>query len=126
MAAAASGEAANAFESALRAIALEVPGLEVEPQVTIRDGALSARADLVDRRLHLVLEADCFAWHGSRAALASDCRRYNRMVISGWLVLRFSYEDVMFHPDEVREVLVAAVALAELLTEVGRGRRRAA
>jgi hypothetical protein len=32
----------------------------------------------------------------------------------------------MFHPDEVSEVLVAAVALAELLSEVGRDRLRAA
>ena len=47
-------------------------------------------------------------------------------LVAGWLVLRFSYEDVMFRPDEVCEVLVAAVALAELLTEVGRGQRRAA
>ena len=58
-----------------------------------------------------------------RAALASDARRYNMLVVNGWTVLRFSYEDVMFHPDEVRRVLVAAVALAELLVEVGiRGR----
>ena len=45
------------------------------------------------------------------------------LVVNGWTVLRFSYEDVMFQPDEVRRVLVAAVALAELLVEVGiRGR----
>lgn len=122
----ATAKAANAFESALRAIAVTVPGLHVEPQGTIQDGNFSARVDLVDRRLWIALEADSFEWHGSRSALASDCRRYNRMVIAGWLVLRFSYEEVMFHPAAVREVLVAAVALAELMTEAGLIRHGAA
>lgn len=121
----ADGRAANPFESALRAIALTVPGLHVEPQVVVRDGTFSARADLVDRRLRIVLEADSFAWHGSRSALASDCRRYNRMVVAGWLVLRFTYEDVMFQADEVRTILVEVVALAGWLNEVGSSRATA-
>lgn len=113
-----SGLAANAFESALRAITHRVPGLEVTPQVTIADGPFTVRPDLVDQRLRVVLEADSFAWHGSRSALASDCRRYNMLVVHGWIVLRFCYEDVMFHPDEVERTLIAVVALAELLNKV--------
>jgi very-short-patch-repair endonuclease len=116
----------NPFESALRAITHQVPGLAVEPQVVIRDGSFVVRPDLVDQRLWLVLEADSFAWHGSRSALTSDARRYNGLVVRGWMVLRFSYEDVMFQPADVRAVLVAAVALAEVLTEVGRQPRHAA
>jgi hypothetical protein len=57
--------------------------------------------------------------HGGRAQLSSDARRYDLLVVNGWLVLRFSYEHVMRHPDFVRRVLVAAVALAELLLEAG-------
>lgn len=115
--AASSGLAANAFESALRAITHRVPGLEVTPQVTIADGPFTVRPDLVDERLRVVLEADSFEWHGSRAALASDCRRYNMLVVHGWIVLRFCYEDVMFHPEEVERTLIAVVALAELLSK---------
>jgi very-short-patch-repair endonuclease len=112
--------AANPFESTLRAIAHDVPGLDVVPQVVIADGDFTARPDLVDERLWLVLEADSFEWHGKRSALASDARRYNLLVVRGWIVLRFTYEDVMFRADEVRQTLSAAVALAELLSEVGR------
>lgn len=108
VAAVASGLAANPFESVLRAICLDVPGLSVRPQVTIVDGDFRARADLVDPRLRIVCEADSFAWHGSRSALASDARRYNRMVVGGWIVLRFTWEDVMLHPEEVRRVLERA------------------
>jgi very-short-patch-repair endonuclease len=101
--------AANPFESVLRAIALEVDGLAVEPQVEIWEPEFLGRVDLADRRLRIVIEADSFEWHGGRDQLASDCRRYNGLVIHGWLVLRFSWEDVMFHADEVRRVLQAVV-----------------
>lgn len=110
-----SPRAANPFESVTRAIAHDVPGLSVRPQVVISEDGFTARPDLVDEQLRIVIEADSFKWHGKRSALASDARRYNRLVVRGWMVLRFSYEDVMFHPDQVRAVLVAAVALAELM-----------
>lgn len=105
--------AANPFETVLRAIALDVPGLTVHPQVQVHP---QARPDLVDERLRIVLEADSFEWHGSRAALARDARRYNLLVVEGWLVLRFAWEDVMHDPGYVRQVLIAAVAFAEMLT----------
>jgi very-short-patch-repair endonuclease len=115
----ASAEAANPFESVLRAIALDVPGLDVRPQVTIREPDITARPDLVDEALRIVLEADSFEWHGGRAQLSADARRYDLLVVNGWLVLRFSYEHVMLHPEFVRRVLVAVVALAERMREVG-------
>ncbi len=104
-------EAANPFESCLRAIANQVPGLSVSPQVLITSVQPWCRPDLVDVDLHLILEADSFAWHGDRQALARDAKRYNLLVADGWLVLRFSWEDVMFDPDYVRSVLEAVVAL---------------
>ncbi len=117
IAALATPEAANPFESVLRAIALAVPRLTVRPQVSLHradpgvigGGQFLGRPDLVDEQLRIVLEADSFEWHGDRAALRSDARRYNAFVVNGWLVLRFSWEDVMFRPDEVRAVLIAAV-----------------
>lgn len=111
-------EAANPFESVLRAIALDVPGLRVDPQVVIRSATCWARPDLVDRELGIALEADSFEWHGGRADLRRDARRYNLLVVEGWIVLRFSWEDVMFDQAYVRSVLVAAVALAHRRTEV--------
>lgn len=99
-------EAANPFESCLRWIASTVPGLDVEPQVWLP--GKNVRPDLVDADRKLVLEAESFEWHGDRAALRRDAKRYNAMVVDGWLVLRFSWEDVMFHPEYVRTLLVAA------------------
>lgn len=103
-------EAANPFESVLRSVAVEVPGLRVEPQVLITSTQPWCRPDLVDRDLRIVLEADSFEWHGNRQALARDARRYNLLVADGWVVLRFAWEDVMLDPDYVRGVLVAVVS----------------
>lgn len=102
----------------MRAIALEVGGLMVRPQVTIRTPDIVVRPDLVDDQLRIVLEADSFAWHGGRAQLSADARRYDLLVVSGWLVLRFSYEHVMLQPQFVRRVLEAAVAPAARMKQV--------
>jgi len=104
----ASEKAANPFESVLRAIAVEVVGLAALPQVWVDD---IGRPDLVDVKLRLVVEADSFEFHGRRRALTKDCERYNAFVIGGWLVIRFSWEHVMFEPDYVRQVLTSMVAL---------------
>jgi very-short-patch-repair endonuclease len=71
----------------------------------------SIRPDLSDAALRIALEADSFTWHGSRDALKRDCRRYNLLVLGGWRVLRFTWEDVMLAPDQVRTTLEAAVAV---------------
>jgi very-short-patch-repair endonuclease len=117
----ATGDAANPFESVLRAIALGVPGLGVRPQVLVLDEPFSVRPDLSDERLRIALEADSFEWHGNRDALKRDCRRYNLLVAHGWRVLRFTWEDVMLEPEHVRRTLLAVVGLAERRAEVHRG-----
>ena len=105
----ASGLAANPFESVLRAIALDVPGLDLRPQVPIDDRGFRGRPDLVDEALRLVVEADSHEFHAStRGQHNRDCARYNALVVRGWTVLRFTWEQVMFDRDSVREVLVSA------------------
>jgi len=116
--------AANPFESVLRALAIEA-GLQVEPQVPLSGRGLIARPDMIDEKRGLILEADSFEWHGSRAALKRDCRRYTAMVVAGWRVLRFAWEDVMHDQDYVRSVL-RAVGRPPERTEVARRTRPAA
>lgn len=105
---AADARADNPFESVLRAIGLNVPGLRLVPQVEIRTpGRRLMRPDLVDERLRIVVEADSFEHHGSRKALVLDCSRYDNLVADGWTVLRFAWEHVMHRPAWVRSTLVA-------------------
>lgn len=106
----ATAEAANPFESALRAVALDVAGLALRPQVEVRDPHFIGRVDLADERMRVALEADSWTWHGNRLAFERDCRRYNALVAHGWLVLRFTYDDVVRNPAEVAATLEAVVA----------------
>lgn len=114
---AASGDSANPFESTLRAIALTVPGLHVEPQVVIDGPQVWARPDLVDRERRIVLEAESFEFHADRTGFRKDVRRYTLLVAAGWLVLRFTWEDVMLRPHYVREVLMRIVGAVDTRTE---------
>jgi very-short-patch-repair endonuclease len=116
--------AANPFESALRAICLGIRGLKVRPQVPLYAGAeFLGRPDLVDTDLGIVIEADSFQWHGTRGALVRDAQRYNGFAAAGWLVLRFTWEDVFLHAHRVEEVLRIAVARQD--QRVPQARRRA-
>ena len=110
----ADGRAANPFESALRGTVLDAGLTTFEPQVELRGRGMRVRVDLADRRRKIVLDADSFAWHGSRSALARDCRRYDELVSSGWLVLRFAWEQVMFSEPWVARTVLATVRLRDM------------
>lgn len=121
----ADGRAANPFESALRALALDIPGLSVEPQaeiaVSLGSGALGSsgtgsdeddqvyRVDLADRRLGIVIEADSYTWHGTKEGFVRDCWRYSALIAEGWAVLRLSWDAVRSHPEAVRQLLALLV-----------------
>lgn len=105
----ASAKADNPFESALRAIALDVPGLTVRPQGWIGD---SGRVDLVDERLMIAVEADSWEFHGgSRETFKHDVRRYAEFARRGWVVVRFLWEDVMHQPEHVHRALAQTAAV---------------
>lgn len=117
------GQAANPFESVLRALALDVPGLRVVPQGEVEGVGF---ADLLDRRLKVVAEAESFEFHSGKEALRRDVQRYTAMTRRGFTVVRFLWEEVMFQPAYVREVLGDVTALSEARLRSGGKRRRSA
>lgn len=114
VAAGATSRSANPFESVIRAQANLVPGLDVQAQlaVPVPGTTLVLHPDLADARLGIAVEAESFEWHGTSAALTRDCRRYNTFTQLGWLLVRFSWYQVMFEPAYVHRTLIDAVALA--------------
>ena len=110
VAASADARAANPFESCLRAIALATDGLRVRPQFQVAEPGLFATVDLADPVRRIALEAEGFEFHGTRAGLERDCRRYTELTIYGWRVLRYTWHDVMFRPAWVRWTIEALVA----------------
>jgi very-short-patch-repair endonuclease len=53
----------------------------------------------------LAVEIDGAATHANAEALGRDLRRQNALVLEGWTVLRFTWEDVVRYPDQVVEAL---------------------
>ena len=112
MATQASHLAANPFESVLRAIVLGFAALQVEPKGAVATRHRTYHPDLVDRRRRLALEADSWEFHTGQDAHARDCVRYTELTLAGWRVLRFTWEQMMRHPDYVREVPAAVTSEA--------------
>lgn len=101
--------AANPFESVLRALCLQVPGLSVVTQHEIKDRGFFAQVDLADTELRIVIEAEGFEHHGTREGLRRDCRRYTGLAARGWVVVRFTWDEVMFETEYVVAALRATV-----------------
>ena len=105
----ADGRAHGPFESALRAICLDVPGLEVEPQAEVRLQGLTIHPDLVCAEHRLIIEAESFAWHASAPALLRDCERYTLSAVDDWRIARFGYTHVRNERDWVQDLLTRLV-----------------
>jgi very-short-patch-repair endonuclease len=101
----ADGDAANPFESALRAAVLDAGLTGFGPQQPVPIGGMTLHVDLGDPRRRIAVEADSFTHHGTRTALRDDCRRYDELVRSGWTVLRFAWEHVVLDPAWVGAVV---------------------
>jgi very-short-patch-repair endonuclease len=110
----ASAKAANPLESILHAICRGIDGLSVVQQLLIYESEGNAEVDLADQALRLVIEAEGYESHGTRAGFDKDCRRYTVLATAGWLVLRFTWTQVMFEPEWVAARIEQAVALQRM------------
>jgi very-short-patch-repair endonuclease len=111
-------EAHNAFESVLRGTLIDAGITDLVPQLAVALPRFTAHLDLGDAARRIAVEADSFTYHSTREAFSRDCERYDELVAAGWLVLRFTWEQVMFRPAWVVETV--------LQTRDGRRRLRSA
>ena len=105
---AADRRAESPLESLVRACTLQA-GMHAVPQASIADDAFFARVDLADLERGIVVEADSYRHHATREGFERDCGRYDDLVVRGWLVLRFTWRQVMNDPAWVEARLVAAM-----------------
>jgi len=109
VAAAATGLSESFLESMLRSLLLEAGLDSFEPQVLVEHNGIRMRIDLGDRDSRIAVEAEGYQFHGSAADFAADCRRYDDLGAAGWLVLRFTYQQVLGDPawvvDTVRQAI---------------------
>ena len=81
-------------------------------QYPVRDnGGLIGRVDFAWPTQRVIVEVDGFAFHADRESYRADRRRDNALLLGGWRVLRFCYEDVVGRPGFVAQVVRQALAL---------------
>ena len=102
----------SVLESLLRVLlhlhGVRAPSTQV--LVRARHGGWIGRVDFAWCDVGLVVEADGFAFHADRRRYRDDRRRGNALVLAGWRLLRFSWEDVVHDPDQVVACVRAALA----------------
>lgn len=78
----------------------------------IRDSAdrVVAEIDFAHVGLRIAIEVDGRAHHSGRTAFERDRERQNMLMLQGWLVLRFTWEQITRRPQEVIAAVRAAVA----------------
>lgn len=81
-------------------------------QLVIRhEHAVIGRVDFAWPEQRVVVEVDGYTFHAGRDSYRADRRRTNALVLAGWRVLRFSWEDITERPDVVVAQVRAALAL---------------
>lgn len=75
---------------------------------------LSYFLDVGFEKLKLALEIDGREHHIGVEAFETDRWRQNRMVLDGWMVLRFTWRMLEDHPEKVIEMVRQALALREM------------
>ena len=66
----------------------------------------------------IVIEVDGWAFHSSKEQREKDLKRDRELLRRGYVVLRFTYDDVM-NGDFAREVPISVAALRRLVPETG-------
>ena len=102
-------DAETLFVQLARRCELEDP---VRQHSLILDGR-PVRLDFAWPHIRLAIEIDGAATHATADALGRDLRRQNKIVL-GWLIQRFTWEDVARYPDQVAETLLIAWRYASM------------
>jgi very-short-patch-repair endonuclease len=86
------------------------------PQHSFQEnGRIVARVDFVYPEQRVVIEVDGTRWHGGRRARVRDAERDNYLNVRGWIVLRFTWFDLVQRPDYVIRQIAAALGVRPLV-----------
>ena len=86
-------------------------------------GDIVAEIDFADPHLRIAIEVDGRAYHSDRKSFERDRVRQNLLIVEGWIVLRFTWEQIINDPEGVIRTIRAAIARAKTTHEHSRGIR---
>jgi hypothetical protein len=89
---------------------LGIPDPDCNAVIVLPDGGPPIRPDFVWHEQRVIVEADSKKWHGSRQRQEIDRRRDQRLTAAGWRVIRTTWKQMTYHPEELRETLLKLLA----------------
>ncbi|HWJ96756.1 MAG TPA: DUF559 domain-containing protein [Acidimicrobiales bacterium] len=102
----------SALERLARKV-FEESGLEMPTfELNLGDDDWIGRVDCVWRDAKLIVELDSERYHGSKSARDADRKRDNRLMATGWRVLRITWDDLKLRPQETVAQIKAALRAA--------------
>ena len=101
----------NRFEARLESLLVRAGLPTLERQCEIALDHRVVRPDLAYPELQIAIEADSYRWHGGRSAWEHDLARRTELAAAGWLVLHFSWRDLVERPQHVIEHVARTVEL---------------
>lgn len=81
----------------------------LEYRICRADGSFIAQVDLAYPRHRLAIELDSVRYHLNRESFVSDPRRRNRLMVAGWDVLTFTWDDYINRPADLVSIVAAAL-----------------
>ncbi len=81
----------------------------LEYRICRADGSLIAQVDLAYPRHRLAIELDSVRYHLNRESFVSDPRRRNRLMVAGWNVLTFTWDDYINRPADLCSTVAATL-----------------
>ena len=78
-------------------------------EIGLGDGQL-ARVDFAWPEQRLIVEIDGFEWHATRDALRRDHARQRKLELGGWMVLRYTADEVRNNPQTLLTEVAEALA----------------
>jgi Protein of unknown function (DUF559) len=91
---------------------LGLPDPHTNQFIVLDDGGPAIRVDFVWREQRVIVEADSDKWHGSKQRQEIDRRRDQRLTAAGWRVIRTSWRQMKYQPDDLRRALVKLLGRA--------------
>ena len=89
-----------------------LPRPRLEHRICRSDGSLVAQVDLAYPSSRVAIELDSVRWHHNRKSFVEDRRRRNRIMLAGWNVLTFTWDDYVDHAADLCDQVALACAPA--------------
>lgn len=96
------GKLRSEFERRMLEILRSIPSHHFEPNHAVRTASARYVLDFAVPSMRFGIECQSFEWHCGKEFQAADQARHRALVLEGWTIFYYSWDDVVFRAHEVK------------------------